>query len=187
MPGREFSPAGFLLAVHSAVGGTHGVEAEDLPPGNPPGAWRNAALAIRRDVRVAVPHARLCLSERRGMRGAFRRQGARLRLFALFQSDALHVRAAHGRAGRRRGRALDGDRHGGGNHRADGAGARRRPRGRRQGAVRLLPLGDRGMVAALRRHLDAGQRHRPCRPGRTRCRRTPRRASWNRRPIRRWK
>ena len=37
---------------------------------------------------------------------------------------------------------------------------RRRSRGRRQGAVRLLPLGDRGMAAALRRHLHFGQRHR---------------------------
>ena len=36
----------------------------------------------------------------------------------------------------------------------------RRPRGRRQGAVRLLPLGDRGMAAALRRDVDVGRRHR---------------------------
>ena len=103
------------------------------------------------------------------VRGALLRQGAGLRLFALFQPDRHHVRAAHGRARRRRSRARDRDRHGRRHHRADGPGARRRPRGRRQGAVRLLPLGDRGMAAALRRHLDAGRRHRPRRTGRRRC------------------
>ena len=36
-----------------------------------------------------------------------------------------------------------------------------RPCGRRQGAVRFLPLGDRGMAAALRRALHAGRRQGP--------------------------
>ena len=63
----------------------------------------------------------------------------------------------------------------------------RRSRRRRQGAVRLLPLGDRGMAAALRRHLDAGRRQGSrCLEDR-RCARTPKRSSWRRRPIRRWK
>ena len=90
----------------------------------------------------------------------FSGKNAGLRLFALFQPDHDHVRAAHGRARRRGSCARDRDRHGGGDHGADGPGARRRSCGRRQGAVRLLPLGDRGMAAALRRHLDAGRRHR---------------------------
>ena len=42
------------------------------------------------------------------------RQGARLSLFALLQSDREHVRDAHGRVGGRRGRARHRDRHGGG-------------------------------------------------------------------------
>ena len=45
-----------------------------------------------------------------------------LRLFALLQPDHEHVREAHGGARRRRGRALDRDRHGGRHHRADGPG-----------------------------------------------------------------
>ena len=117
---------------------------------------------------------------RRGVRGALLRQDPGLRLFALLQSDHEHVRAAHGRVRRRGSRAIDRDRHGGGDDRAHGPGQSRRSRGRRQGAVRLLPLGHRGMAAALRRHVDAGQRHR------SRCvekggrRKTPRRSSWKR-------
>ena len=86
------------------------------------------------------------------------------------QSDRDDVRAAHGRARRRRGRARHRDRHGRRHHRADGPGQGRRSRRRRQGAVRLLPLGDRGLAAALRRHLDAGRRQRPRRNGGTRSR-----------------
>ena len=162
MPGREFFSGRFFVGRSIGQGGTHArVEPKDLPPRNPPGACRHAALAVRRDVGGAVPHPGLRLRQRRGMRGALLRQDPGLRLFALLQPDHGHVRAAHGRARRRRGRALDRDRHGGGHHRADGPGARRRSRRRRQGAVRLLPLGDRGMAAALRRRLDAGRRHRP--------------------------
>src|SRR6266568_3601825 len=50
--------------------------------------------------------------------------------------------------------ARDRDRHGGGHHRLDGAIARRRPRGGRQSAVRLVPLRGRGSSAALRHHVD---------------------------------
>ena len=98
-----------------------------------------------------------------------------------------HVRAAHGRARRRRGRALDGNRHGGGDHRADGAGARRRPRRRRQGAVRLLPLGGRGMAAALWRHLNAGRRQGPRRLEERGAAEHQGILSGDRRPTRRWR
>ena len=132
--------------------------AQDLPPRNPPGACRHPALAVRRDLGGAVPHPGLYLRQRRGVRAALLRQDPGLRLFALLQPDHGHVREAHGRARGRRGRALDRDRHGRRHHRADGPGQGRRSRGRRQGAVRLLPLGDRGMAAALRRDLHAGRR-----------------------------
>ena len=42
----------------------------------------------------------------------------------------------------------------------DGPGARRRPRGGLEGDVRLMPLRDRGVPAALRRDLDHRRRHR---------------------------
>ena len=122
---------------------------------------------------------------RRGVRGALLRKDPGLRLFALLEPDHEHVRAAHGRARRRGGRALDRDRHGGGDDGAHGPRAGRRSRRRGQGAVRLVPLGDRGMAAAFRRHLDAGQRHRSRRVEKGDAAKTPRRSSWKRRPTRR--
>src|SRR5208283_4286441 len=84
-------------------GGSHArVEPEDLSPGNPPGPCRDPAFAVRRDLGSAVPHPGLRLSERRGMRSALLRQNPWLRLFALLEPDHGHVRAAHGRARRRR-------------------------------------------------------------------------------------
>ena len=73
---------------------------------------------------------------------------------AMFEERMCALEGARGRARHR-------DRHGGGQHRTDGAAAGRRPRRGRQGAVRLLPLRGRGPAAALRRRLDAGRRHRP--------------------------
>ena len=61
----------------------------------------------------------------------------------------------------------------------------RRSCGRREGAVRLVPLRGGGLPAALRHRLDAGRRHRSRRSGRTRCGRTPKRSSSKARPIRR--
>ena len=96
-------------------------------------------------------------------------------LYSRYSNPTVaHVRAAHGRARGRRGRARDRDRHGGGDDRADRPAQGRRSRRRGQGAVRLLPLGGRGFPAALRRRLDAGRRHRSRRNGRRRCGRTPR-------------
>ena len=118
------------------------------------------ALAVRRDVGGAVPHPGLRLRQRRAVRGALQGRGAGLPLFALLQSDGRDVRGAHGRVRRRRGRARDRDRHGGGDDGADRPAQGRRSRGRRQGAVRLVPLRGRGFPAALRRRLDAGRRHR---------------------------
>ena len=64
---------------------------------------------------------------------ALQERRARLSVFALLQPDRDDVRAAHGRARRRAGRARDRDRHGGGHHRADGPGqGRRSRRGRRR-------------------------------------------------------
>ena len=63
----------------------------------------------------------------------------------------------------------------------------RRSCGGGEGAVRLLPLGGRGMAAALRRCRDAGRRHRPRRNGKRPCARRPRCSSSSRRPIRRWR
>ena len=54
---------------------------------------------------------------------------------------------------------VDGNRNGRCHDRADGSRQSGRSRGRRKGAVRLLPLGDRRMAAALRRDLDACRRH----------------------------
>ena len=146
-----------------------------------------SALAVRRDLRGAVPHPGLRLRQLRAGRAALQGRGAGLPVFALRQSDGRDVRGAHGGVRGRRSRARDRDRHGGGDPRADGPGEGRRSRRRGEAAVRLLPLRGRGLPAALRRHLDAGRRHRSRRNGRTRCGRTPRRSSWKPRPIRRSK
>ena len=157
VPGRDFSPAGFLLPraptgfSRRPQGGPHvRVDQETIAP-KP--AWCMPARCARSSARCR----RRCSSRRatstrpRRIASALLRQDPGLRLFALLQPDHEHVREAHGRARRRGSRALDRDRHGGRHHRADGSGAGRRSRRRRQGAVRLLPLGDRGMAAALRR------------------------------------
>ena len=106
-------------------------------------------------------------------------------LFALFQSDDRDVRAAHDRARRRGSRALDRDRHGRGDHRDPGAAAGRRPRGRVEGDVRLLPLRGGRSAAALRHPVDAGRRPRS-RPVAARDAAEHQDAvSWRARPIRR--
>ena len=117
---------------------------------NPAGAFRHPALAVRRDVRGAVPDPGLRLRQRRAVRGALQGRGSRLPLFALLQPDRRDVRAAHDRARRRRGRARDRDRHGRGDDRDPGAAEGRRPCGGGEGDVRLLPLRGRGSAAALR-------------------------------------
>ena len=98
--------------------------ASSLPPRNPPGACRHAALAVRRDLRGAVPHPGLCLRQLRAGRAALQERGAGLPVFALRQSDRHDVRAAHGGVRRRGGRARDRDRHGGGDARAASASSR---------------------------------------------------------------
>ena len=95
---------------------------QKLPPRNPARACRHAALAVRRDLGGAVPHPGLRLRQRRAGRAALQGRRARLPVFALLQPDRDDVRAAHGRARGRGGRARDRDRHGGGHHRADGPG-----------------------------------------------------------------
>ena len=65
--------------------------------------------------------------------------------------DRGDVREAHGAARRRRGGARHRERHGGRDRLHARAGQGGRPRRRRQGAVRLLPLRRRGPAAALRR------------------------------------
>ena len=119
--------------------------------------WRLAALAVRGDVRGAVPHAGLSLRHDGAGRGALQGRRPGLHLFALRQSDGRDVRAAHGAAGRRGGGARDRERHGRGDRLADGPGQGRRSCRRGQGAVRLVPLCRRGAAAALRRRLDAGR------------------------------
>ena len=164
MPGREFFSGRFFVGrIRMGQGGTACPRRAKRPTAPKPVSCMPARCA-----RSSARRRRRCFSPRatstrapRSARLRFSGKIAGLRLFALFQPDHGHVRAAHGRARRRRGRALDRDRHGGGHHRADGPGARRRSRGRRQGAVRLLPLGDRGVAAALRRRLDAGRRQGP--------------------------
>ena len=116
---------------------------------------------------------------------AFLRQGAGLRLFALLEPDRVDVRAAHGRARRRGSGARHRDRNGGGHHRADGSGAGRRSCRCGQGAVRRLPLGGGGMAAAVRRRNRRWSTAPISTSGRRRCARTPKPASWKRRPIRR--
>ena len=120
----------------------------------------NAALAVRRDLRGALPDAGLRLRELAAGGAALQERRARLSVFAVLQSDRHDVRAAHGAPGRRGSGARDRDRHGRGQHRADGPVARRRSHRRLEAIVRLLPLHRRGPPAALRRHLDAGRRHR---------------------------
>ena len=115
---------------------------------------------------------------------ALQGRGAGLPVFALRQPDGRDVRGAHGGVRGRRGRARDRDRHGGGDGRAARPAQGGRSCGRREGAVRLVPLCGGGFPAALRRRLDAGRRHRPRRSGRTRCGRTPRPSSSRARPIR---
>ena len=104
----------------------------------------------------------------------FKGDDAGLHLFALRQSDRRDVRAAHGAARRRRGRARHRQRHGGGHRRAHGPAQGRRPRRRGAGAVRLLPLHRRGSAAALRRRVDPRRRHRSRRMARGDAARTPR-------------
>ena len=129
-------------------------------------AWRHAPLAIRRDLRGDVPDAGLRLSRRGSCRGALQGRGSGLRLFALRQSDRLHVRGAHVPARRRRGEPRHGERHGG----RDGFASLRpeggRPRRLLARAVRLVRLRHRRFPAAPRHRLDAGRRHRPRRLGR---------------------
>ena len=69
---------------------------QEIPPRNPPRAWRNAALAVRRDLRGALPDPGLRLRQLAAGRAALQERGARLSVFALLQSDRHDVRAAHG-------------------------------------------------------------------------------------------
>ena len=131
-----------------------------LSPRNPAGAFRHAALAIRRNIRSAVPDPGFCLRQRRAMRGAVQGRRNRLSVFALFQSQRLDVRAPHDRARRRGRRARHRNRHGRGDHRDPGAAEGRRSRGRGESDVRLLPLCGGRSAAALRHRLDAGRRPR---------------------------
>ncbi len=132
-----------------------------IPPRNRAGARGDPAFPIRRDLGGALPHSGLCLRHRAERGEALHKRGAGLPIFPLLEPDRDHVRAAHGCTRRRRGRTRDRDRHGRGDDRADGPGARGRPRGGLEGAVRLLPLYRPGSPAALRRLVDPGRRLRP--------------------------
>ena len=89
---------------------------DPLSSRNPAGPCRHAALAVRRDVRGAVPDPGLRLRQRRAVRGALQGRGSRLHLFALLQSRRSRCSSSACRARRRRSRARDRDRHGGGDH-----------------------------------------------------------------------
>ena len=132
-----------------------------LPPRHRARAWRHDALAVRRDLRGALPDAGLRLSRRRGGRGALQGRGSGLRLFALRQSDRRHVRGAHVPARRRGGEPRGGERHGGGDRLAALRSEGRRPRRLLARALRLLRLRDREFPAAPRHLLDARRRPRP--------------------------
>ena len=109
-------------------------------PRNPPRAWRHAALAIRRDVRSALPDARLRLRQRRAGGSPLSRHQPRLSIQPLRQSDRRHARRAPAPDGRRRGCARHGHRHGG-RHDDDSVQAQcRRSYRRRPRHVRLVPL-----------------------------------------------
>ena len=155
-PGRVFV---FRPISHSAWSNTHvRVCTKKLPPGDPPGSIGNAALAVRRNLGSAVPHPGLRLRQLRAGGEALQERRPGLSIFAFRQSDRRHVRAPHGGLRRRRSRARDGDRHGGGHAGGGRPGEGRRSRRRLEGDVRFLPLYRRGLSAALRRHVDAGRR-----------------------------
>src|SRR5712671_5007035 len=54
---------------------------QPLPPRDPSGPFRHAALAVRRDLRGAVPHPGLCLRELAHGRAALQERGAGLPVF----------------------------------------------------------------------------------------------------------
>ena len=108
---------------------------------------------------------------------------AGLHLQPLRQPDRRHVRGAHAAAGRCRGRACHGHRHGGRHLRAAVLPQGRRPLGGGAGPVRLLPLRGGGPVPALRHRLHAGRWARHRAPGKRPCAPTPRRSSSRHRPI----
>ena len=67
------------------------------------GPWRrDPALAVRRELRGALPDAGLRLRHRRAGRGALQGRGPGLHLFALRQPDGRHVRGADAPPRRRR-------------------------------------------------------------------------------------
>ena len=160
-PARIF-PAGFLLAQGDRRPAHVSVQdcKPQVPPRNPPGSVRHPALAVRRDVGGAVPHPGLRLRQFRAGGGPLQGRGPRLPVFALRQSDRDDVRAAHRRIRGRGSGARDRDRHGRGHARDDGPGQGRRPYRGVEGDLRLLPLRDGGLPAALRRHLDDRRRLR---------------------------
>ena len=147
------------------------------------GPWRDDALGFRRDLGGFVSHPGLCLQQRRGRGRPLHRRGRGLSVQPFRQSDRRHVRAAHGPARRRRSRARDRDRHGGGDRGADGAGAGRRPCGRRAAIVRLLPLYRHRPSAAFRRRNRPWSTASTSTHGRRRCGPTPKPPFWKARPI----
>src|SRR4029079_8757537 len=73
-PGRDISPAGFLLATREYLrarlkGGRNARVDQELSPRNPACACRHVALAIRRDLRGFIPDTRLRVFDSGGMRG----------------------------------------------------------------------------------------------------------------------
>ena len=103
-PGTRWAPAehfrpGFLLGKGDP---DVRVRAAKLPPRDPARACRHPALAVRRDLGGTLPHPGLRLRERPECGKALQERRAGLSVFALLQPDRDHVRAAHGRARRRR-------------------------------------------------------------------------------------
>ncbi len=112
-PGRDFSPAGFLLATRVVPKGGLPVFGKDQAQGLRRPRCPRLTKSYRPETRLV--HAGTLRSQfgeisealfltqgyiyptRRGMRGALLRQDPGLRLFALLQPDHEHVRAAHGR------------------------------------------------------------------------------------------
>ena len=156
----------------------------NVPPRNPPRACRHLRSQFGETSEALFLTQGYVYDNSRAGRGALQGRGARLPVFALRQSDRRRCSSSAWRRSK-----------------APRPRARPRPAWRRstlalmgqvragdhvvavQGAVRLLPLRRRGLPAALRRHLDAGRRHRSRRNGATRCGRTPRPSSSKARPI----
>ncbi len=101
--------------------------------------------------------------------------------------DPVDVRNPHGGVRGRRGRARHRHRHGRGHACADGPGARRRPRGGREGACSAPAATWWRTICRATASPPPWSTAPTSRNGATRCGRTPAPSFWKRRPIRHWR